>query len=87
MEHDFWVISSENFWEQRVISTGSPVFPNGMLHTELNSCLIRPKPSLIPLSFFCSRFSVNGTDLYKMVNEIPGRNLPVLNFAYHLPKP
>ena len=23
----------------------------------------------------------------QMVNAIPGRNLPVLNFAYHLPKP
>ena len=22
-----------------------------------------------------------------MVNAIPGRNLPILNFAYHLPKP
>ena len=30
--------------------------------------------------------SVNGTDLNKMVNAVQGRNLPLLNFAYHLPK-
>ena len=27
------------------------------------------------------------SSLVKKVNAIPGRNLPVLNFAYHLPKP
>ena len=45
------------------------------------------KPSLIPVSGLRSRFPINGTDSYNVVNAIPGRNLPVLNFAYHLPKP
>ena len=36
---------------------------------------------------FAVVFSVNETDLYKMVNALPGWNLPVLNFAYHLRKP
>lgn len=41
------------------------------------------KPSLIPISGFRGRFSINGTDLYIMVNAIPGRNLPVLNSSYY----
>ena len=41
------------------------------------------KPSLIPVSGFRGRFSINGTDLYTMVNAIPGRNLPVLNSSYY----
>ena len=40
---------------------------------------LHEKPSLIPVSGFRGRFSINGTDLYTMVNAIPGRNLPVLN--------
>ena len=32
-------------------------------------------------------FSYKWNWFVQMVNTIPGRNLPVLNFAYHLPKP
>ena len=45
------------------------------------------KPSLIPVSGLRGRFPINGTDSHNVVNANPGRNLPVLNFAYHLPKP
>ena len=31
----FWVVSAENFWEQRNIWKGIPVFPNGMFQTEI----------------------------------------------------
>ena len=80
------VIPAENFREQRKISKRSPVFswrdfPNG------NSCTISLKPTLLLVSGFRGSFSVNGTDFLQMVNTIPGGNVPVLNFAYHLPKP
>ena len=39
-------------------------------------------PSLIPVPGFRDRFSVK-----EMVNTIPERNLPVLDFAHHSPKP
>ena len=46
------------------------------------------KPPLIPCSGLRGHFLVKGTDLYsEIVNVIPGRNLLVLNFAHHLPKP
>ena len=60
--------------EQRNIWKGFPVFLDRMVQAELHE-----KPSLIPVSGFRGRFSINGTDLYTMVNAIPGRNLPVLN--------
>ena len=60
--------------EQRNIWKGCPVFPDRMVQAELHE-----KLSLIPVSGFRGRFSINGTDLYTMVNAIPGRNLPVLN--------
>ena len=60
----------------------------GMLQTELNSCPMSSKPSLIPVSGFRSRFSIIGTTCKcKNGNAISGRNLPVLNCSYHLPKP
>ena len=52
-----------------------------------NLCSIFSKSFLIPGSGLRGRFLVNGTDLLQMVNAIPGRNLPALNFAYHLPRP
>ena len=81
----FWVIPAEKFREQRKISKRSPVFsgrdvPNG------NSCSISSKPTLIPVSGFRGSFSVNGNDFLQAVNTIPGGNVPVQNFAYHLPK-
>ena len=42
----------------------------------------------IPSGNFCSRsFSSEWNWFVQMVNAIPGRNLPVLSFAHHLPKP
>ena len=66
--------------EQRNIWKGFPVFPDRMVQAELHE-----KPSLIPVSGFRGRFSINGPDLYTMVNAIPGEiyqfwivNRPVL---------
>ena len=36
---------------------------------------------------FVPIFSLNGTPFVPVVNAIPGRNLSVLNFSYHFPKP
>ena len=44
-----------------VVSSGK--FAIGMLQTELNSCSISSKPSLIPVSGLRGRFSIIGTDL------------------------
>ena len=55
--------------EQRNIWKGCPVFPDRMVQAELHE-----KLSLIPVSGFRGRFSINGTDLYTMVNAILGRN-------------
>ena len=46
---------------------------------------LHEKPSLIPVSGFRGRFSINRIDLYAMVNAIPGRNLPVLNSSFIRP--
>ena len=80
----FWVVPAENLWEQWNIWKGSPVLPDGMFQTE--NCVpflqghvdtsIRPSRS----------FSGKRNWFAQMVNAIPGRNLPVPNFAYHLPK-
>ena len=45
------------------------------------------KPSLIPVSALCSRFSVNRIDLCKWYTKFRKETYhAVLNFAYHLPK-
>ena len=84
MEHDFFGRQS------------SGKFPGSTENQKRQSCFSglnipnslqssTSKPSSIPVSGLRGRFPVNGTDLYKMVNAIPGRNLPVLNFANQLP--
>ena len=75
----------ENFRELRTFWKVSPVFPVGLFQTE--SCSISSKPSLILVSDFRSLFSLNGTPFAPVENAIPRRNLSVLNFSYHLPKP
>ena len=80
----FWVVPAENLWEQWNIWKGSPVPPDGMFQTE--NCV----PFLqghVDTSFRPSwSFSGKRNWFAQMVNAIPGRNLPVPNFAYHLPK-
>ena len=52
-----------------------------------NSCSISSKPSLVPVSGPSRSFLGKWNGFVQMVNVIPARNLPVLNFVYHLPKP
>ena len=52
-----------------------------------NLCSISSKPSLISVSGIRSRFFGKRNWFVQMVSAIPGRNLPVGNFVYHLPKP
>lgn len=40
------------------------------------------KPSLIPVQVFAAVFVINGTDLYTMVNAIPGRKLPNCSYQF-----
>ena len=77
-----WVVLSENFREQQNIWKGGPVF-SGRNIPNWNSCSISSKPSLKPGSGLRGRFG-KWNWFVQMVNAIPGRNLPGLNFAYHL---
>ena len=81
MGHDFLGSSigkfPENFREQRNIWKGSPAFPGRNIPNGI-SCTICSKPSR-------SSFG-NWNWFVQMINAIPGWNLPVLNFAYHLPR-
>ena len=58
MEQDLLGRFKENFQGAMEL-----VFPDRMFPTELNSCSISLKPSLIHVSDFCGRFTVNATDL------------------------
>ena len=78
-----WVVLSENFREQQNIWKGGPVF-SGRNIPNWNSCSISSKPSLKPGSGLRGRFWKMELICTEMVNAIPGRNLPGLNFAYHL---
>ena len=63
-----------------------PCFSGRNISNNGNLCSISSEPSLISISSLRGRFSLNGTDLYKITAKaIPRRNLPVLNFGYHLP--
>ena len=85
MEHAFLVVPAENFREQRNIWKGSPVFPDGIFQTEIWVYLCK---TIFDTSFRPSRsFFGKWNWFVQMVNAIPGRNLPVLNFEHHLPKP
>ena len=58
------------------------LIPDGIFQTEIRVPFLQSHLSVVFRSFFgkWSWFA-------QIVNAIPGRNLPVLNFAYHLPKP
>ena len=58
----FWVVLAENFRQQQNIQKGSPVFPDGMLRTEIRLSFFQSRPSLLQVSGLRGRFSVNGTD-------------------------
>ena len=49
-----------------------------------NSCSISSKPTF---QAFAAPFFSKWNWFVQMVNAIPGRNLPLLNLDYHLPKP
>ena len=72
----FRVVSEDNFWQTGRLKRWS-CFPGGKVPNG-NSCSTSSKSPLTPFSDFRGRISVNA---------IPGRNLPVLIFAYHLSKP
>lgn len=61
---DFSVVSEENFREKPNVGIGGPVSLVGIkkLFKTENLSSIFSKPSLIPDSVFCVRFSVNATD-------------------------
>ena len=83
----FLVVRAENFQEQRNIWKVSPVFPDGIFQTEIRVPLLQ---SHLWCQFQASAVVFRWMELIKFVqtvNAIPGWNLPVLNFAYHLPKP
>ena len=61
---NFWVVSAENFWEQRNTWKGSPVFSGRNIPIG-NSNSISSRSSLILVSGLCGRVSVSGTDFYK----------------------
>ena len=82
----FWVrFPTENSREQRNIWKGSPIFPDGIFQTEIRV------PFLQSHLFFDTSFRPSFFGklnwFVPMLNAIPGRNLLVLNFANHLPKP
>ena len=81
----FWVVPAENFREQRNVWKGNLFF-----RTEYS------KPKFV-FRFFKAMFNTGFRPsrsffgkwnwFVQMVNATQGRNLPVRNFAYHLPKP
>ena len=60
----FWVVSAENFWEQRNTRKRQYRFSERNIPIG-NSCSISSKSSLILVSGLRGRVSVNGTDFYK----------------------
>ena len=72
----------ENFWEQQNIWKGSPVFPDGIFQTEIRVPFLQSH-----LWYQYQPFFGKWNWFEQMVKAIPGRNLPVLNFANHLPTP
>ena len=77
-----WVVLSENFREQQNIWKGGPVFsgqniPNWIRVPYLQSHLWNRVQAFAVVFGKWNWF-------VQMVNAIPGRNLPGLNFAYHL---
>ena len=83
-----WKFSESNMTSEKV-EPFLPVgmfLPVGLLQKEVRFPFLQT--SLIPCSGLRGHFLLKETDLYtERVNVIPGRNLLVLNFAHHLPKP
>ena len=83
----FWVVAAENFWEQRSIGRVVLFFLTERSKRKFVFHFFKIK-LIFDTSFLSSRpFFSQWNWFVQMVNAIPGRNLPVLNFAYHLPKP
>ena len=80
----FWAfqrkISGSNGTSEKVVLFFRTECPIG------NSYSISSKPSLTLGSDIRGRFIGKWNLFVQMVNAIPGRDLPVLNFAYHLPR-
>lgn len=86
--NETWLFRSLKLWATEFLKRQHFSVPNV---PSRNSCSISSKSSskapLIPVAGFHSRFFGKWIWFVQMVNEINGRNLPVMNFAYHLPKP
>ena len=82
----FLVVPVENFREERNIWKGSPVF----FRTEYSKqkFVFHLLKAIVDTSFRSSRSFFGECNWFvQMVYAIPGRHLPVLNFASPLPKP
>ena len=71
----------ENFRQQQIVWKGSPVFPVAIFQTKIRKAIFDisfrpPRPFFGKWNYFV-----------QTGNAIPGRDQPVLNFAYRLPKP
>ena len=76
----FWVVSAENFWEQRNIWKGIPVFPNGMFQTEICVPFLQ---SHLRYQFWASAVVFRYMELICTNGKrVSGTNLLVLIFAY-----
>ena len=85
----FVAVPAENVRKQRKqrnIWKGSPVFPDGIFQTEIRVPILQ---SHIWYQFQAFAVVFGKQNVFvQMVNAMPGRNWPVLNFAYlDLPKP
>ena len=90
MNTTFWFVPAENFREQRNIWKGSPVFPGGIFQTEIHFYFFKAifnKICVYRATLHSWSFLGKWNWFVEMVTAIPGRHLPVLEFAYHLPKP
>ena len=80
-----WVVPAKNFREQRNIWKGSLFF---RMEYSKQKFVFHFFKAFFSTSFRPSRsFLSKWNGFVQMVNAMPARNLPVLNFAYHLPKP
>ena len=74
-----WKLSGSNGTSEKVV----PFFPDGMFQTEIRVPFLQSHLWYQFQALFFGKWNW----FVQMVNAIPVRNLPVLNFAYHLPKP
>ena len=77
----FWVVPVENSYKEKYFWKGCPVFLLWMFQTEIHIPFLRSYLRLsLPFYGKWSWYSV------EMVKTIPEWNLPVQNFAFHLPR-